>query len=209
MTSLSWSVGAVDTVPVTFKVTEQVEQQICIKFSLNPKHSTAETIWMIQKAADMGNLWFTASTQQCTHSCITSHAVFWQNVKSPRWLGPLQPRFGNLGLLAFPKTKITFKREGISDHRRDSGKYNRAADSYWENCVRSQGATLKRTEASLSCVQCFLYLVSSSRNVSSFHSARLDTFWTDRVYYLQKTYFRSNKYTGIESKGIEKGSTCK
>ena len=29
----------------------------------------------------------------------------------------LQPRFGALRLLAFPKTKITFEREEISDHR--------------------------------------------------------------------------------------------
>ena len=42
---------------------------------------------------------------------------------------PLQPRFGALWLLAFPKTKITFEREEISDHWWDSGKYNRAAYS--------------------------------------------------------------------------------
>ena len=41
--------------------------------------------------------------------------------------------------------------------------------------------TLKRTEASLSYVQCFLYLVSSSINVFIFHSTWLDTFWTDLV----------------------------
>ena len=39
-----------------------------------------------------------------------------------------------------PKTKISFERVEISVHRRDSGKYNRAADGNWENCVRSQGA---------------------------------------------------------------------
>ena len=42
--------------------------------------------------------------------------------------------------------------------------------------------TLKGTEASLSYVQCFLYLVSSSTNVSIFHIAWLDTFWTDLMY---------------------------
>ena len=29
---------------------------------------------------------------------------------------PLQPRFGTLQLLSFPKTKITFEKEEISDH---------------------------------------------------------------------------------------------
>ena len=35
--------------------------------------------------------------------------------------------------------------------------------------------TLKGTEVSLSYEQCFLYLVSSSRNVSIFHNTWLDT----------------------------------
>ena len=39
--------------------------------------------------------------------------------------------------------------------------------------------TLKEAEVSLSYVQCFLYLISSSINVSIFHSTWLDTFWTD------------------------------
>ena len=52
----------------------------------------------------------------------------------------LQPRFGALQLLAFPKTKITFEREEIWDCWWDSGKYDGAADGDWENCVRSQGA---------------------------------------------------------------------
>ena len=41
--------------------------------------------------------------------------------------------------------------------------------------------TFKGTEVSLSCVQCFLYVVSSSINVSIFRITRLDTFWTDLV----------------------------
>ena len=47
--------------------------------------------------------------------------------------------------------------------------------------------TLKVTEASLSYVQCTLYLVSSSINVSIFHISWLDTFWTDLIYCF--TYF--------------------
>ena len=62
---------------------------------------------------------------------LTYHAscrVFWWNIKSPRWLSLLLPRFGALWLLAFPKTKITFEWEEISDHQWDSGKYDGAAD---------------------------------------------------------------------------------
>ena len=47
----------------------------------------------------------------------------------------LQPRFGALWLLAFPKTKITFEREEISDCQTDSGKYDWAADGNWERTV--------------------------------------------------------------------------
>ena len=42
--------------------------------------------------------------------------------------------------------------------------------------------TSKGTEASLSCVQCFLYVVSSSVTVSIFHIIRLDTFWTGLIF---------------------------
>ena len=41
--------------------------------------------------------------------------------------------------------------------------------------------TLKGAEASLSYVQCFLYFVPSSINVSIFLSTWLITFWTDLV----------------------------
>ena len=37
-------------VAVAFKMTEQIEQRICIRFCIKLEHSSAETIWMIQKA---------------------------------------------------------------------------------------------------------------------------------------------------------------
>ena len=45
-----------------------------------------------------------------------------------------------------------------------------------------QVPTLKGTKMSLTCVEYFLYFVSSSINVSSFHVMWLDTFWTSLVY---------------------------
>ena len=65
---------------------------------------------MSQKAAAMGIWWLAASSRQLTHSCIMSRAEFFDSA-------PLQPRFGVLQLLAFPKTKIAFEREEISDHK--------------------------------------------------------------------------------------------
>ena len=46
----------------------------------------------------------------------------------------------------------------------------------WRTVWGPNVPTLKRTEVSLSCVQCFLYLVSSSLNVSIFHRT-----WTGLV----------------------------
>ena len=42
-------------VAVTFKMHEQIEQQICIKLYLKLKHSSPETTQMIQKATAVGN----------------------------------------------------------------------------------------------------------------------------------------------------------
>ena len=85
--------------------------------------------------------------------------VFWWNIKNhPRDSVPLQPRFGTLWLLAFPKTKITLEREEISDHWWDSGKYNRAADGNWEKCVRSQSAYFEGDWGII--VLCTMFLVS-------------------------------------------------
>ena len=40
---------------VAFKVTELVEQGICIRFYVKLDHSSVETVRMIQKAAAMGS----------------------------------------------------------------------------------------------------------------------------------------------------------
>ena len=126
-------------------MTEPVEQQMCIRYGVRFEHSYMETIWMIQKASAMGNWWLAALSQQGTLSCITSHAEFFGKTSNhPGDSAPLQPRFGALWLLAFPKTKVTFEREEISDRKWDSGKYDGAADSNWKNCVRSQGAYSER-----------------------------------------------------------------
>ena len=44
----------VNCVAVAFKMTEQAEQRICIKFCVKLGHCSAETIQMMQKAAALG-----------------------------------------------------------------------------------------------------------------------------------------------------------
>ena len=140
-------------------MTERVKQRIYIKFCNKLEHSSAETILMFQKAASVGSWWLAASSRQCTCSCIMSCGEFFGETSNhPGDLAPLQPRFGALRLLAFPQTKSTVEREVISDHRWDSGEYDRAADGDWGNCVRSQGACFEGNWGIIAL--CTMFLVS-------------------------------------------------
>ena len=49
-------------VAVAFKMTEQVEQWICIKFCIKLEHSSVNTIRIIEKATAMGNWRLAASS---------------------------------------------------------------------------------------------------------------------------------------------------
>ena len=137
---------------------------------------------MIQKAMAMGNCWLTTSFQQRACSCIMSYAECFGETNHPGDSAPLQLKFGALWLLAFPKIKVTFEREEISDHWWNSGKLDRVADGDGRTVWGPKVPTLQGTEASMSYVRCFLYLVSSSTNVSISHITWLDTFWTDLIY---------------------------
>ena len=146
MTSLYWSVGVVHTIEWVCILCGHciqngwVEQHICVKFCIRLNHSSVETIQMIQKATAVGNWWLAASSWQYSCSCITSHAEFLAKYKITLVRQPTySPYFDVFWLLAFSKSKIASEREEISDCQWDSGKYNRAADGDWENCVRSQG----------------------------------------------------------------------
>ena len=101
-----------------------------------------------------------------------------------RWQHPLQPRFGILQLLAFPKLKAPLKANRFQ-----------TVDEIQENTMGQLMATgrtvwgpkvlpLKGTETSLSYVQCFLYLVSSSINVSNFHISWLTYIYVSWFIYI-------------------------
>ena len=134
---------------------------------------------MIQKITAMGNWWLTALSLQHAYLCIMSCAeIFDKTSNHPGNSVPLHPRFGALWLLAFPKTKITFEREEISDHWWDSEKYDRAADGNWENCVRSKGAYFEGDWGVT--VLYTMFLVSRiffNKCLYFFHATWLDTFW--------------------------------
>ena len=119
-------------------------------------------------------LWAT-DDWQLPHDNVPAHhvscRVFWQNIKSPKWLSPLHPRFGALQHLAFPKTKSHLK-----------GKRFQTVDEIQENTMGQlmvmgravwgpKVPTLKGTEVSLSYIWCFLYLVYSITVSFSYYMA--------------------------------------
>ena len=59
------------SVAVTFKMTERVEQWICIKFCIKLEHSSTKTVRMIQKASAIGNWWWAASSDN-----VSTHASY-------------------------------------------------------------------------------------------------------------------------------------
>ena len=165
-------------------MTEQVEQWICIKFCVKLEHSSVESIWMVQKAIAMSNWWLAASSWQRVHSCIISQTgYFWWNIKSPGWLSDPPPPIWH------PATFGFYQNQNYLSKGRDFRPLMRFRKIQWgcwwqlgEGYEAPRCLLWRGTEALLSCVQCFLCLVSSSKNVSIFHITWLDTFWTDLIY---------------------------
>ena len=167
----------VHCVAVTLKMTEQVEQWICIRFCVKLEHSSVETIWIIQKA--MGD-WQLHHNNMATHASHLMQGFLAKHQITQVTPPPYSPDLVSCDFWLFPKLKSPLK-----------GKRFQTIDKIQENMIRQpmvigrivwspKVPTLKGTEA-LSCVQCFLYLVSSLINVSVFHSIWTDTFWTDLV----------------------------
>ena len=157
-------------------MTEWGELQICIKFCVKLEHFCMETIQMIQKAAAMGNWWLTALSWQHALSCITSHAeVFGKTSNHPGALGNLVPR----DFWLFPKLKspLKGKRFQIISEIQENMR-----GSWWQlgelceipSCPFWRGLRHH-------CPLFNVYPVSSSINVSIFHTAWLDTSCTDFI----------------------------
>ena len=166
-----------------FKKTEQVEQCICIIFCIKLGHSSTETIQVTHKATTMGNWWLAVSSWQCAHWCIQSHAeVLGKHQITHLTQLPYNPDLVPCDSWLFPKLKSPLKGKRLQTVEIQENMTMQLM-VLGENCVRSQGACFEGIEVSMSYVQCFLYLVSSSINVSIFHITWLDTFWTDLIYF--------------------------
>ena len=156
-----------------------------MKFCVKLEHSSTETTQMIQKATAMGNWWLAALSQQHAHSSVMSFAEFFSKTSNhPGDSAPYSPDSVPCDFWLFPKLKSPLKGKGFQTineiQENTSGQVMAIERTVWGPKV----PTLKGTEESLSYVQCFLYLVSSSINISIFHITWLDSFWTDLVRWL-------------------------
>ena len=138
---------------------EQVEQYICIKFCIKLEHSSAETIWMIQKATAMGNWWLVASSQH-TRSSIASHAEsFGKTSNHPGDSDLYGPDLAPCKFWLFPKLKSPLKGKRfqiINEIQKNTmGQLMVIGRTVWGPKV----PTLKGTEVSLFYL-CTMFLVS-------------------------------------------------
>jgi hypothetical protein len=112
------------------------------------------------------------------NSTAPMQAFFWQNITSPRCVSPLQPRFGSLQLLAFPKAKIDVEREEICECE-DHIVHKLSQRHHTANWLAPQ-ETVHRCEVRCPLTGC--QVTSRPRDQFSRYSKRMDTFQMHLIY---------------------------
>ena len=148
---------------------------------------------MIQKVAAMGSWWlavcFITTMNPLNHHIL---AVFGETTNHLSDSPPPTAQMCALWFQAFPKTKSPLKGEETSDHQWDSGKYNRAGDGDWENCVRSQGAYFEGDWGII--VLCTMFLVAYIFfSKCLYFSCRMARYFLDRPHISKRIKSRNPK----------------
>ena len=157
--------GHVYCVAISFKITEQVEQQIYNKFIL----SLNILLWKLFRWFRRPQLW-AAGDWKLHHNNRSAHASHLKQrflvkhqitqVTQPHY----SPDLALCDFWLFPKLKSPLKGKKFQTVYESQGQLMVFGRTLWGHKV----PTLKGTEASLSYVQCFLCLVSPSINVLIF-----------------------------------------
>ena len=138
---------------------DQVEQWIYIKFCIKLEDSSIETVWMIQKAAIMGNWWLVASSWLHTHyaSHLLQRFLVKHQITQVTQL-PCSPDLAPCNFWLFTKLKSPLKgrrlqtMKEIQENRKEqlmtipTKDFAECFEQWkrcWENCVRSQSAYLE------------------------------------------------------------------
>ena len=146
-------------VAIAFKMPEQVEQQICIKFCIKLRHSSSETIWMMQKATATSNWWLAASSWQQHTQASWLLQSFGRTSNHPGDSALYSPDLVPCNFWLFSKLKSPLK-----------GKWFQTMDEIHENTT---GQLWELCEVPRCCfwgvnVLCTMFVVSSSISVSIF-----------------------------------------
>ena len=162
-----------------------------------------ETIWILQKATAMGNWWLAASLWQSTCSCITSCAeVFWQNVKSLRWLSLSIAQIWCPAISSFTKLKSPLKgkrfqtvneiQESMTGQlmvipTKDFAESFEQWKRCWENCVRFQGAYFEGDWGVI--ILCTMFIVSwNFFNKCLYFSLYMARYFLDKSHIFSSCY---------------------
>ena len=165
---------------------QQVEQRICIEFFIKLEYSFVETIWVISEGCSYGQMvigsfingdYTLPHASRLVQRFLLKHQI--TQVTQPHYSPNLAPC--DFWLFSKLKSLLKMKRfQTIDDIQKNMmGQLMVTGRTVWDPKV----LTCKGTGASLSYVQCFLYLAFSSINCYIFHITWLDTFWTDLVYF--------------------------
>ena len=97
-------------VAVAFKMTEQVEQWICITFCVKLEHSSAETIWMIQKATAMATDDWQPHQDNTPSDASCLMQFFWKTHHITQLIQlPYSPHLVSCNFWLFPKIKSPWR----------------------------------------------------------------------------------------------------
>ena len=142
-------------VAIAFKMTERVEQRICIGFCIELEHSCAEPIWMVQRpqlwaAGDWqlhhGNM--PAHASRIVQSILAKHEI--TQVTQP----PCSPDLGPCNFWLFPKLKSPLKGKRFRKIQQGSGWPLELCEV--PRCLLGRGL---RRHCPLCNVSCVLYLL--------------------------------------------------
>ena len=111
-------------------------------------------------ATVMGNWWLAASSQQCTHSCVMSHAKFFGKTSNhPGDPAPCSPDLVPYDFLLFQKLKSPLKGKSFQTINEIQENMTEQLMMIRTTVWGSKVPTLKGTEVSLFYAQCFLYIL--------------------------------------------------
>ena len=180
-------------------MTEWVEQRICSKFCIKLDHSSVETILMIQKAAAMANWWLHHNNVP-THALHPLQSFFVKHQNTQVTQPHYSPDLVSWDFCLFPKLKPPLKRKRFQTiDEIQENTMGQLMASYWENCVRSPGASFEGGWGII--VLCTTLLISCIFfNKCLYFSYYMAGYLLDRSYTFERSYLVTSRLGKLKTK---------